>query len=264
MHSRLKTRSLLQIAVASTLSAPFAVPAQTNPLETPLEEIVVTARKRDEALLDVPVAVNAFSKKEIESAGILRPQDFIALTPNMQIVQTQNQGTSFIVVRGISQARNSEPSVAVLIDGVLMANPSQFNQELFDIESIQVLKGPQGALYGRNAIGGAVIITTQQPGDELSGKVMIGYDSGPGYTVRAGVGGPVGSSDTWKFQLSGSYLDTDGYIDNPYLHEEADPFKDVSGRARLIWEPSDDFKADLRVYGSFVDTQALYFNITED
>jgi iron complex outermembrane receptor protein len=255
---------VLQIAVASTLAAPFAVSAQTNPLEVPLEEIVVTARKRDEALLDVPVAVNAFSEKEIESAGILRPQDFIALTPNMTMVQTQNQGTSFIVVRGISQARNSEPSVAVLIDGVLMANPSQFNQELFDIESIQVLKGPQGALYGRNAIGGAVIITTRQPGDELSGKVTVGYDSGPGYTVRAGVGRPLGSSDTWKFQLSGSYLDTDGYIDNPYLHEEADPFKDVSGRARLIWEPNDAFKADLRVYGSAVDTQALYFNITED
>ena len=263
MHSRLTTRYLLRCAVATALATPFAVPAQTNPADVPLEEIIVTARKRDEALLDVPVAVNAFSEKEIESAGILRPQDFIALTPNMTMVQTQNQGTSFIVVRGISQARNSEPSVAVLIDGVAMANPSQFNQELFDIESIQVLKGPQGALYGRNAIGGAVIIQTKQPGDELSGKITLGYDSGPGYTVRAGVGGPIGSSDTWKFMISGSYLDTDGYIDNPYLHEEADPFKDVSGRARLIWEPNDGFKADLRVYGSAVDTQALYFNITE-
>jgi iron complex outermembrane receptor protein len=108
-----------------------------------LEEILVTARKRDEALLDVPVAVNAFSAEEIASAGITRPQDFIALTPNMTMIQTQNQGTSFIVVRGISQARNSEPSVAVLIDGVLMANPSQFNQELYDIARIQVLKGPR-------------------------------------------------------------------------------------------------------------------------
>ena len=126
-----------------------------------LEEILVTARKRDEALIDVHVAINVFNDEEIASAGIRRPQDFIALTPNMTMVQTQNQGTSFIVVRGISQARNSEPSVAVLIDGVLMANPSQFNQELFDIERIQVLKGPQGALYGRNAIGGAVIIETR-------------------------------------------------------------------------------------------------------
>ena len=228
-----------------------------------LEEILVTARKRDEALIDVPVAINVFNDEEISSAGIRRPQDFIALTPNMTMVQTQNQGTSFIVVRGISQARNSEPSVAVLIDGVLMANPSQFNQELYDIERIQVLKGPQGALYGRNAIGGAVIIETREPGDEIEGSVMAGYESGPGYAVRGGVGGPVGDTDAWKFQVSGSYFDTDGHIDNPFLGEEADPFEDLSGRAKLIWEPNDSMKADLRVYMSQVDTQALYFNITE-
>jgi iron complex outermembrane receptor protein len=133
----------LSTAVAGILAAAVAMPAIAQ--GTQLEEIIVTARKRDEVLLDVPVVVNAYNAQEIASAGILRPQDFIALTPNMTMVQTQNQGTSFIVVRGISQARNSEPSVAVLIDGVLMANPSQFNQELFDIESIQVLKGPQGA-----------------------------------------------------------------------------------------------------------------------
>jgi iron complex outermembrane receptor protein len=238
-----------------------AMPALSQGTE--LDEIVVTARKRDEALLDVPVVVSAYNAQEIASAGILRPQDFIALTPNMTMVQTQNQGTSFIVVRGISQARNSEPSVAVLIDGVLMANPSQFNQELFDIESIEVLKGPQGALYGRNAIGGAVIIRTRAPGDEIEGSLMAGYDSGPGYKARFGIGGPIAGSDTWKFQLSGSYLDTDGYINNPFLGEEADPFKDVSARLKLIWEPSDAIAADLRVSLSQVDTQALYFNITE-
>ena len=249
---------LVAMAVAASLAVPTVAQAQEI-----MEEVVVTARKRDEAALNVPVAVNAFSEADIESAGIVRPQDYIAMTPNMTMVQTQNQGTSFIVVRGISQARNSEPSVAVLIDGVLMANPSQFNQELFDVESIQVLKGPQGALYGRNAIGGAVIITTKQPGDELEGHLTLGYDSGPGYTVRAGVGGPLGGSETWKFMASASYLDTDGYIDNPFLGEEADPFEDMSGRVRLLWEPNDGFTADLRVYGSAVDTQALYFNITE-
>lgn len=256
---------LIRAAVAALLPAasPATLAQSSSVTAEGLEEIVVTARKRDEALLDVPVAVNAFTAAEIQSAGILRPQDFIALTPNMTMVQTQNQGTSFIVVRGISQARNSEPSVAVLIDGVLMANPSQFNQELYDIESIQVLKGPQGALYGRNAIGGAIIVETREPADELEGHLMAGYESGPGYAVRAGVGGPLGSSDAWKFQLSGSYFDTDGHIDNTFLGEEADPFKDVSGRAKLLWEPNESMKADLRVSFSQVDTQALYFNITD-
>ena len=251
----------ISILVAWIMAASIATPAMAQGTE--LEQVVVTARKRDEALLDVPVAVSAYNAEEVQSAGILRPQDFIALTPNMTMVQTQNQGTSFIVVRGISQARNSEPSVAVLIDGVLMANPSQFNQELFDIESIEVLKGPQGALYGRNAIGGAVIIRTKEPGDQIESSLMAGYDSGPGYRGRFSVGGPIGGSDAWKFQLSGSYFDTDGYINNPFLGEEADPFQDVSGRLKLLWEPNDAMKADFRVSFSQVDTQALYFNITE-
>ena len=229
-----------------------------------LEEITVTARKRQESFQDVPVTVNAFSAQDIESAGIERPQDFIGLTPNITMVQTQNQGTSFITVRGISQARNSEPSVAVLIDGVLMANPSQFNQELYDIEHIEVLKGPQGALYGRNAIGGAIIINTKEPTDQLEGKIMAGYDSGPGYKVRGSLSGPVpGMGDELKFAGSFSYFNTDGYIDNPHLGQKADPFEDISGRVKLLWEPNDAFKADLRFYISKVDTQALYFNITE-
>lgn len=255
---------MILAAAAAAAATPAAVSAEQTGAGMALEEIVVTARKRDEALEDVPVAVNAFSAEEIESAGIVRPQDFVALTPNMQMVQTQNQGTSFIVVRGISQARNSEPSVAVMIDGVLMANPSQFNQELFDIESIQVLKGPQGALYGRNAIGGAIIINTKRPTDTLQGNVTLGYESGPGYKLRGAIGGPIGGSDAWKFQLSASYFDTDGHIDNPYLGEEADPFEDLSVRGRLMWQPNERFTADLRASLSRVDTQALYFNITED
>ncbi|HEY7641572.1 MAG TPA: TonB-dependent receptor [Steroidobacteraceae bacterium] len=235
--------------------------AQAQPAAASLEEVIVTARKRDEASLNVPVAVNVFTAADIEAAGIKGPQDFIDLTPNMTMVQTQNQGTTFITVRGISQARNSEPSVAVVIDGVAMANPSQFNQELVDIESIQVLKGPQGALYGRNAIGGAILITSKQPTDEFEGKLSAGYDSGPGYRVGATVSGPI--SDTLKFRLSGSYFNTDGYINNPFLHEDADPYEDFSARGLLVWEPSDGFRADLRAYVSDVSTQALYFNITE-
>jgi iron complex outermembrane receptor protein len=262
-HNRVLYGAILA-ALAATPATSLRAQTEAATAEPGLEEIVVTARKRDESLQDVPVAISAFSAAEIESAGIVRPQDFIALTPNMQMVQTQNQGTSFIVVRGISQARNSEPSVAVSIDGVLLANPSQFNQELFDIESIEVLKGPQGALYGRNAIGGAIIIRTREPSySEIEGRVTAGYDSGPGYYVRGGVGGPVGDSESLRFAVSGSYFDTDGYIDNPYLDEEADPFEDLSGRARLIWDVSDNFTADFRVSAAKTETQALYFNITE-
>src|ERR1700727_200396 len=114
--------------IAVMIAAP--APAQTNELT----EIVVTARKRDESLQNVPVTIDAFTEQTIKSAGIESPRDFVAMVPNMTIVEVQNVGNSFITVRGISQARNSEPSVAVLVDGVLEPNPYEFDQELFDIK----------------------------------------------------------------------------------------------------------------------------------
>jgi iron complex outermembrane receptor protein len=174
MKSR-KRDWVLAGASATLCMGPVGAVAQDELASYDVEEIIITARKRDESLLDVPVAVNVFTAAQIEAAGIQRPQDFIDLTPNVSLVQTQNQGTSFVTVRGISQARNSEPSVAVLVDGVLMVNPSQFNQELMDIESIQVLKGPQGALYGRNAIGGAIIVNTQLPTESFESSITAGY-----------------------------------------------------------------------------------------
>ncbi len=245
--------------ILSSLAA--ATPASAQEENSVLEEVVVTARKRDESLTDIPVSLKAFTEEDIQSAGIESPQDFVNLTPNVTLVQTQNAGNSFLNIRGVSQARNSEMSAAVLIDGVLMPNPAQFNQLLFDIEQIEVLRGPQGALYGRNAIGGAITITTKQPTDEFEAKIRVGADSGPGYSAQALLSGPVGSSDSLKYRVSASYWDTDGYIDNAYLGEEADPFKDASFRAKLLWEPSDTVTGDFRFYMSQLDTQALYFNI---
>lgn len=255
MKSRksLFVRSALASAV---IAASPAVIAQST-----IDEIVITARKRDETYVDVPVTVTVFTADRIEDAGIENPADFIALTPNVTLVQTQNAGNSFVTARGISQNRNSEMSVAVLMDGVLMVNPAQFNQELFDIQQIEVLKGPQGALYGRNAIGGAIVVTTKEPGDEMEGAVRVGVDSGPGWDVQGSVSGPVGETDTLKFRASISSKDTEGFIPNTYLGENADPYRDQSARLRLLWEPSDTFRADFRASISKLETQALYYNI---
>jgi len=229
-----------------------------------VEEVVVTARKRSESLEDIPVSMNAFNEDDIDSAGIETPADAIALTPNVTLVQTQNAGNSFINIRGVSQARNSEMSAAVLVDGVLLSNPAQFNQQLYDIEQIEILRGPQGALYGRNAIGGAITITTKQPTDEYEARVELGGDDGPGYELRGSVSGPVGNPDTLKFRASVSRVDTDGWIKNTTLNEEADPYEDTSGRLKLLWEPTDTFSADFRTSFSQLETQALYFNIVQE
>jgi iron complex outermembrane receptor protein len=255
----MKTTHTLFVRSALASAVIAASPALLG--QSTIDEIVITARKRDETYVDVPVTVTVFTADRIEDAGIENPADFIALTPNVTLVQTQNAGNSFVTARGISQNRNSEMSVAVMMDGVLMVNPAQFNQELFDIQQIEVLKGPQGALYGRNAIGGAIVITTKEPGDELEGAVRAGVDSGPGWDVQASVSGPVGESDTLKFRASVSTKDTEGFIPNTYLGEDADPYRDQSARLRLLWDPSDSFRADLRASMSKLDTQALYYNI---
>ena len=97
-------------------------------------------------------------------------------------------------VRGISQARNSQPSVAVIIDGVLMSNPAQFNAGALRRQQIEVLKGAQGAVYGRNAIGGAIVITTRRARRRVRGPgFKLGYDSGPGVRVQVGGDGPLGA-----------------------------------------------------------------------
>ena len=248
--------------MASAASVPSIAYAQDAAAEDAPREIVVSALRRDQNLQDVPAAVTAFSTETIENAGIEKPLDFINLTSNVNLVETQNSGNAFIIIRGITQARNSEPSVAVVIDGVQQVNPAAFNQELVDIAQIEVLKGPQGGLYGRNAIGGAIIITSQKPTDELSGSIKAGIDNGFGWNVRAGISGPL--SDTVKYRVSGSYRDTNGYLRNTFLNEDADPAKDLSVRGNLLFEPGNGWTADLRASYARLETQALYFNIVND
>ncbi|HYK24815.1 MAG TPA: TonB-dependent receptor plug domain-containing protein, partial [Steroidobacteraceae bacterium] len=167
-----------------------------------LQEIVVTARKRAEDVHNVPITENVFTQQDIQSAGITSPRDFVAKVPNMTMVEVQNVGNSFITIRGISQARNSEPSVAVIVDGVIQTNPYQFSTGLYDIQQIEVLKGPQGALYGRDAIGGAIIITTADPSKTFEGQVSGGV--GNGVSERAGLmlTGPMDESGTLRYRAS--------------------------------------------------------------
>ena len=182
---------ILSILIAALAIVVFIEPVWAQvPPSSGLEEIVVTARKRNENFQDVPITVDVFTAQEIKAAGIERPRDFIAMVPNMTLVETQNVGNSFVTIRGISQARNSEPSVAVLVDGVLETNPYEFTTGLYDIRQIEVLKGPQGALYGRDAIGGAIIIHTADPTDHFEANTMVGLGNGPSQKAQLAVERP--------------------------------------------------------------------------
>jgi iron complex outermembrane receptor protein len=260
-----KLVSNFALAMATLTAAPLAAQDSAGaPAAADAEDqgIIVTGLRREESLQDTPAAITAFNAKAIENAGIERPADFIALTPNVTLVETQNAGNAFVIIRGITQNRNSEPSVAVIVDGVQQVNPAQFNQDLFDIEQIEVLKGPQGGLYGRNAIGGAIIITTKKPTDEFAGNITAGIDNGFGYFLRGGVSGPL--AENVKFRVAGSYYDTDGFIPNTFLGEDADPVKDFSLRGNLLVEATDRLTFDLRGSVNQLRTQGLYYNIVAD
>jgi iron complex outermembrane receptor protein len=229
------------------------------------DRILVTARRREESVQDVPAQVTVFNSAAIESRGIQRPSDFISSVPNVTFIETQNAGTSFLVIRGISQARNSEPSAAIVVDGVPMTQPAQFNQELIDIEQIEVLKGPQGALYGRNAIGGAIVITTKKPGDEFEARFTGGYESGPGYRLQGVISGPI--SDTLSMRGAVSWFDTEGHLTNvstdASAKKNADPVQDLNARLSFLFEPNENFTADLRLSADLLDTRALYYVIDD-
>jgi iron complex outermembrane receptor protein len=263
------------IALSTALAAGSAFAQTTAPAASPppaqaapaagdsqtLEEVVVTARQRSEQLRDVPAAVTAFTSAAIEAKGIDHPRDFIQSVPNVTLIETQNVGTSFVVIRGISQARNSEPSVAVVVDGVTMTDPTAFNQQLFDIEQIEVLKGPQGALYGRDAIGGAIIVNSKAPTDHWEGSARAGGGNGGSYEAQGEFSGPLTADGNLKSRTAASFTGASGYIPNTYLGKPADPYQDISARERLVWTPTTEFTADLRLSLDFLNTRGFYYNI---
>jgi iron complex outermembrane receptor protein len=244
---------------ADAQQAPAATPAAASD-NLGLEEIIVTATKRSEALIDVPISINAFTADTIAKAGIARAEDFVFMTPNVHFAQTTNVGESQIHIRGITQPRDTEAPFAYVVDGVLSVNPNAFNEELVDVQQIEVVKGPQGALYGRNAIGGAIIVTTKAPTNETHSSVMLGYGNGNSVKVQGVVSGAL-VQDKLFARLAVSHNSTDGFYENIYLHEKIDHFKDDSARLRLIWKPTEKLNVDFRLEGGKVRGNAINFNL---
>lgn len=259
-HKSIKTLGVT--ALVSSGLVGFDATTVANASISQLEEVVVTARKRAETLQDVPVAVTAFTARSIEDAGIESVSDFLSLTPNVTFVSSESSGVNFMTIRGLTQVRNGESPVAVVIDGVLMTDPGQFDQELFDIKQIEVLKGPQGALYGRNAIGGAINITSQAPSAETEAKLTVGAGNGGQVKVKGAVGGAL--TDKANYRLAASYTDRDGHLMNTFLNEEVDPHQETSFRGRINWKASDKLDVDLRLSRSEVEGGSLNFVINAD
>ena len=247
----------LGMSISSGLLLVLASTAAFGQNEAVLEEILVTAEAREENLQEVPVAVTAFSAADIQSAGIENTADFIALTPNVSFDDSFTVGNSFVSIRGVSQLNNADSPVAIVVDGVPQNNQKQFKMDLYDIERIEVLKGPQGALYGRNAIGGAVVIVTRQPTNEFESYVQAGFGNGGYKRAAAAISGPI-VEDTLLFRLAGSYKESDGLITNTFLNEKVDFYDSSDLRGKLTWLATENVTVDLRFDASRLDGGAIY------
>ena len=210
-------------------AAPATAPGEPQPSGG---DIVVTARRVNERLSEVPASITAFSADTIEKADITRANDFVKLTPGVTIVtSTAEAGDTQINIRGINGARDAESSVALVVDGILKTNVADLNQQQGTLRQIEILKGPQGALYGRNAAAGAIVIQTVKPTDTFTGALKAGAAINNTYDVQGFVAGPLASGV--GFVLSGAYQTTDGFYRNEFLNakvvDDQDSF-DLNGR----------------------------------
>jgi len=225
-----------------------------------LDEVVLSgftgavgqARRRAESVQKIPESVVTLTSEQIEATGVNNIQSFATLIPNVSFQTSQNVGVNFINVRGIAQIRNGESPVAFVVDGVNIPDANLVNQELYDLAMIEVVKGPQGTLYGKNAIGGAVNILTLAPTNYTKNKLLLGYGNGNSLKAQLSSSGPV-VKDKVYYRISGSYKKSDGLIDNITLGEPVDFLDDLSFRGQLKFDLSSSFSATVGL--QYTDTE---------
>ncbi|WP_236697560.1 TonB-dependent receptor [Sphingomonas sp. Leaf357] len=229
-----------------------AAPDAPAEADTASGEIVVTARRVNETLSQVPASITAFGAAEIGQANIQRAQDFAKLTPGVTIVaSTTEAGDNQINIRGLNGARDAESSVALVVDGILKTNNAVLNQPQGTLRQIEVLKGPQGALYGRNAAAGAIVMQTMKPGDHFEGGATASYANVNTAMANAYIAGPIAPGI--GFVLSGDYNRTDGFYRNTLLNAKVvDNRAEWNVNGRVVAEIGDKTEIDAKMrYGEF-------------
>jgi iron complex outermembrane receptor protein len=234
------------IAFAFAVAFPYEVFAQ-------IDEVVVTTRRREESLQDVPISVSAITSEQIERQGISDLADVVKSQPSVQFDQAYGPSDNRITIRGLSNTRGRS-NVAFLVDGIdvttenliaagsgLLAN----RRLLTDVERIEIVKGPQSALYGRAAFAGAISYVTKEPGDEFEGRVSVDLGDYGRRTIDAAVGGPI--TDTLGIRLTGVQYNQDGYYTNSMSGEDVGGSSGYGAAFTAVWRPDDMVKVKGRI-----------------
>lgn len=270
------SKYLILASVASSALVPSLAHAQSAQQdELGVEDIVVTARRDDEKLKDVPASVTVITESAIANTGARVAADFVQLTPGVTIVTgVVEAGDTQIAIRGINGARDGENNVALVVDGVLKPNTALLAQDQGAVSQIEILKGPQGAYYGRSAVAGAIVMTTRKPGAnlEVSGRVSAANNNT--FAGAAVLSGPLGPNV--GFVLNGEYATTDGFYRDsfqtsalyastyprqaPGVGASVDDNERYNINGRLLFTPSSDTELDLKLRYSKLKGAAIGFN----
>lgn len=248
-----REKALAIVLAGGSISAPHALAQQSRGASAALlEEVVVTARKREEAILDVPLSVSVLGSAQIEALKVRDLTNLAVGLPNVALDEVgTSKGTANFSIRGLginSSIPSIDPTVGVFVDGVYLGVNNGIIFDTFDLESIQVLRGPQGILFGRNVTGGAVLLNTKKPGDEFEVKVKAAIDGGEhgGFNkyLMGTVGGPV--SDSLGLKFTAYYNDDDGWFENEFDGSDFGALEQTMFRPVVVWTPSDDLEVVLR------------------
>lgn len=253
------SRAAVALLVAGTLAgiavpqpAAAAAPTQDRAAAV-IEEIVVTARMREEGLQEAPIAISAYTGDALDYRGVTRLDEIARFVPSLSLGNNPSFGgagnSAAIYLRGIGQKEflpTTEPGVGLYVDGVYIARSVGAILDIIDVERLEVLRGPQGTLFGRNTIGGAISVTTikPEPGGEFEGSAAISMGSDDQQTLKASVHVPV--SETVAFRISATKLEQDGYVDRTDGTELGDD-DTTAARLSVAWAPTDALRADLMV-----------------
>jgi iron complex outermembrane recepter protein len=237
--------------VCAVMVQPSAVVAADTVASDP-GSIVITARRAEEKLQDVPASVSVLTSDVIAKTGVKVAADFVQLTPGVTIVtSTAEAGDTQINIRGLNGARDAESNIALVVDGILKTNTAALNQNQGTIEQIEVLKGPQGALYGRNAAAGAIVMRTKKPGDAIEVAARAAVTNNKGYSGNVAVSGPLG--ENIGFVVSGDYDSFDGFYTNEFLKRKVvDDREAWNLNGRIVAEFGEGSSLDVKAkYGEY-------------
>ncbi len=229
-----------------------------------LDTITVTANKQEENIQDVPMSITAFDEFTLEDKNITSVRDLTDYVPNLILSDQGVSGSARPVMRGVvAELGTFNVSTAMFVDGIPVLSFNGFEDTLQNIERVEVLRGPQGTLYGKSAEAGAINIITRQPDNTLRGKISV--DGGEDYKKDVGfnVSGPI-IQDKFFFGVSGKYYSKDGFITNGYTDDEANDEAHWYGKGQFRWTPTDNLDISVIFSQLQYDNDGNTMGLSED